>query len=282
MKLDPILKREIRVQSRGYGLMMMVSILNLILFLIGILGMLAVISRLRQSLEADYGALLGVYAVLVIISFLILTLACPAMTAGSISGERQAKTLELLLITRLEPAGIVIGKLSSKLCITGVLILSSLPAIMLPLIYGGIGAFDIFMTVLTFFVSALLYLSIGIFAGSGTRSVQRSTVMAYALLLMLLLGTALPGMIMSGFCTAYDNNAAALLLMLDPLVTMLIMISGQTGGGGMGQLLYEGLNCRYYEGMSSAYVPVCLLLEAALAVCFIFLSVKSIKRMQGH
>ena len=57
MKLDPILKKGGKGQSRGYGLMMMVSILNLILFLIGILAMLAVISRLRQSLEADYGAL---------------------------------------------------------------------------------------------------------------------------------------------------------------------------------------------------------------------------------
>ena len=58
MRLNPILKRELRVQGRGYGLLGLFCAVNILLFLCGILGSLAVVSRMRRDFEADYGAML--------------------------------------------------------------------------------------------------------------------------------------------------------------------------------------------------------------------------------
>ena len=86
MKLNPIFKKDIKVQSRGYDLLGLLCVVDSLLFFVGIFGMLAITSRLRQSMEADYGALLKIYGVIAILSFAALTAVGPAMTSGSISG----------------------------------------------------------------------------------------------------------------------------------------------------------------------------------------------------
>ena len=62
----------------------------------------------------------------------------PTFAAGSITGEKERKTYEMLLASPLQPATILIGKLLSSLSYLVILILSSLPLMILCFLLGGI------------------------------------------------------------------------------------------------------------------------------------------------
>ena len=55
----------------------------------------------------------GMYVVLCAMQMGLMLLSAPAMTAGTISGERERQTLDLLLMTKMSSLSIVIGKLLS-------------------------------------------------------------------------------------------------------------------------------------------------------------------------
>ena len=61
----------------------------------------------------------------------------PSFAAGSITGEKERKTYEMLLASPLRPAAIVLGKLVASLTHLAVLIFASLPIVMLCLPLGG-------------------------------------------------------------------------------------------------------------------------------------------------
>ena len=62
----------------------------------------------------------------------------PTFAAGSITGEKERKTYELLLASPLRPATILVGKLLSSLSYLVILILSSLPLMILCYLLGGL------------------------------------------------------------------------------------------------------------------------------------------------
>ena len=76
------------------------------------------------------------------IEFILLMFIVPAVTAASISGERERQTLDLMLTTQMTAAQIVTGKLMGALSSLFVLILSSFPAVAMVFVYGGITWWD--------------------------------------------------------------------------------------------------------------------------------------------
>jgi ABC-type transport system involved in multi-copper enzyme maturation permease subunit len=70
--------------------------------------------------------------------FFLVTLVAPTFAAGSITGEKERKTYEMLLASPLDPATILVGKLLSSLTYLVLLILSTLPLMILCFLLGGI------------------------------------------------------------------------------------------------------------------------------------------------
>ncbi len=275
MRLNPILKRELRVQGRGYGLLGLFCAVNILLFLCGILGSLAVVSRMRRDFEADYGAMLYIYALLKLIMFLMILIISPSLTAGSISGERSLKTLDLLLTTRMTPFSIILGKLASAFCMTGILIVSAIPALTVPLMYGGAGPLDVAVTLLSFLISAFMLLSMGIFAGSFEKSMQKSTALAYGMLLILLAGTVIPGVLTAPFYEESMNDPFTLLLLFNPLVTEAAVVTAPLSGSQLIGSVYERLGFSLGK-LSDVYIPLALFMELMMGAIFMLLAVRNI------
>src|SRR5208282_5686011 len=63
--------------------------------------------------------------------FFLVSLMAPTFAAGSITGEKERKTYEMLLASPLRPGTILVGKLLSSLSYLVILILSSLPLMIL-------------------------------------------------------------------------------------------------------------------------------------------------------
>src|SRR5204863_4977661 len=63
--------------------------------------------------------------------FFLVALMSPTFAAGSITGEKERKTYELLLASPLRPGTILVGKLLSSLSYLVILIVSSFPLMLL-------------------------------------------------------------------------------------------------------------------------------------------------------
>ncbi len=76
--------------------------------------------------------------------------------AGSIAGERERQTLDMLLATKMKPWSIVLGKLESSLSSVLMLAVSSLPVLSIVFIFGGVGILELVGFVVILGVSAIL------------------------------------------------------------------------------------------------------------------------------
>ncbi len=80
----------------------------------------------------------------------------PALTAGSISGERERQTLDILLTTTMKPSEIIWGKLLSSFSTMFLMVVSSFPLLAVSFVYGGIMIHDVLLLLLVYLTVALL------------------------------------------------------------------------------------------------------------------------------
>lgn len=115
MKTNPVYKREIMVSARSFKPALMLLVFNGILALVALLNMYSNLAQVRMTAEVQYSSFLDLYLFVAVLEFMMLIFIMPAITSGSISGERERQTLELMLTTKMKPSEIVLGKLASAL-----------------------------------------------------------------------------------------------------------------------------------------------------------------------
>ena len=98
---------------------------------------------------------MNLYMFVAVLEFVMVVLLMPALTAGSISGERERRTLELMLTTKMTPADIIFGKLAASLSTMVLLIVSSFPVLAMMFIYGGVTVRDMGLLLLCYLLSTL-------------------------------------------------------------------------------------------------------------------------------
>ena len=127
----------------------------------------------------DMRASVDGYACIIILQFVLLVLVAPAMTAGSISGERERQTLDLLMVTNTGAVKLVTGKLLESFAFLALLVLCSLPMLSLVLLTGGATLAQVLVSVSFLLLVALLALSVGLFCSALFGRTVTSTVVSY-------------------------------------------------------------------------------------------------------
>ena len=155
------------VGSRSIRMMAILFVFNSILAAVALFNMYSVAEQVRTTAEIQYSQFLDLYTFVSSIEFIMLLFIMPALTASSISGERERQTLELMLV----------------------LAVSALPVQALVFVYGGVTLQDIGMLFLCHGVVAILTGSIGIFYSSVLRRSTVSTVCSYVTVVALTAGT---------------------------------------------------------------------------------------------
>ncbi len=107
---NPVLWREVASAFSG------TSVPVRILMVLAVIGLMALI---YANSDLQYGS---VHGVLYTIPFLLGVLAASASTAGTVAGEREARSLDLLLTTPITARGILFGKLANALFYPGILL----------------------------------------------------------------------------------------------------------------------------------------------------------------
>lgn len=132
------------------------------------------------------------YAYMIMLQFALLVLVAPAMTAGSISGERERQTLDLLLVTNTGAVKLVLGKLLESFGFLALMVMCSLPMLSLVLITGGATFAQVLVSVAFLLLTELAALSVGLVCSSLFQRTVTATVMSYLSVFALGIVTLLP------------------------------------------------------------------------------------------
>ena len=234
---------------------------------------LQIYQRLAHTAETYPGIWLS--CAVVGTAFLLLLLITPAVGAAGLSSERASGTLELMLSTRLSPLKLVTGKLGSALLYSCVLIVSSIPAMIFPLMYGGVKVTDAVMAALLYVPEAALILSASLLVTARDRSVLRSSVLSYAALLALFalpLFPAFAGRLLS----RGGNNYAALALLLCPGYPAAEALMKISGRGSLAGRLFLSFGLGHAGALADHAVPLSVFLHLMLSLLFTLLAAQRV------
>ncbi len=189
-QLNPILVRELRGGLRSGR---RVALLTFFLVVVGafFLSVFQVAATTLQfdSSAADGAAVGGAFFPLVVgVELFFVCTITPGQTVGAIADERERQTYDLLLITPLRPAQIVLGKLGSGLAYVALLLLAALPLQSLAFLMGGVGIQELLVAFLMLIFSALLFGSLGLWSSALFRTSRGASAFAYAMTGLLTLG----------------------------------------------------------------------------------------------
>lgn len=184
---NPVFDSSAKRRMRSYRSPLLITLYGAFLLAVSI-GALSMMQRNGLTL-GNLRIGLETYIYLVAIQFILIILVAPALTAGSISGERERQTLDLLLSTRVGAFRIVTGKLFSTLAFLALMIFSSLPALTITLFFGGVAFTDMLIALAFLILCAFACCAIGIFYSSLFKRTATATVLAYLTLFMIGVGT---------------------------------------------------------------------------------------------
>jgi ABC-type transport system involved in multi-copper enzyme maturation permease subunit len=179
---NPVLTRELLVNLR--------SSRSFVLQLIYVTFLSAVVYFYWPAGEAgarqvDSGRAQRLFELFFLGQFFMVALVAPTFAAGSITGEKERRTYEMLLASPLQPATILVGKLLSSLSYLVVLILSSLPLMILCFLLGGILLSEIARAYLVLILAAGTFGLLSVACSSFFRRTSSALVVSYLVILPL-------------------------------------------------------------------------------------------------
>lgn len=131
----------------------------------------------------------SIFAALLMLETLQVAFLAPSATAGSISLEREKRTLDLLVVTPISSLAIVFGKLLSALIYVWLLIAASIPLTAVVFVYGGVAPEDVLRGYLVLIVTALGFGALGLLASSLVKRTQAATAISIFGVLFVSIGT---------------------------------------------------------------------------------------------
>src|SRR3984885_7789728 len=137
--------------------------------------------------QVSPGVARALYDIFFLGQFFLVALMAPTFAAGSITGEKERKTYEMLLASPLEPMTILVGKLLSSLTYLVLLILSSLPLMILCFLLGGLLLSEIARAYLVLILAAGTFGLLSLACSSYFGRTSSALVVSYLIILPLAL-----------------------------------------------------------------------------------------------
>lgn len=179
---NPVLHRELLVnlrRPRAFVLLLMYQVL---------LASVVYFAWPTQSIRLDLtnvGQQSQLVDLVFLGQFILASLMAPSFAAGSIAGEKERKTYEMLLASPIRPEAIVMGKLIAALTHLAILIFSSLPIVMLCLPLGGVSPYEVFVAYIALLSSVITFGMISVACGSFFPRTSSALVVSYLTILPL-------------------------------------------------------------------------------------------------
>lgn len=193
--LNPVLLREIKERMRSPRAFWILAVYLVLISLLMYGSYRGALAFLRfQGLftgGAFTGAALGrtmfewtLFALIVLVTFI-----APGIAAGSITSEKERRTLHLVQITLLKPRSIALGKMATSLAFLCVLLVATAPLFTVPLVLGGVTVWQVLRGFLVVVAWTTFLVAVGTWISSLARRVQFAIVAAYVLTFVVAIGS---------------------------------------------------------------------------------------------
>lgn len=212
MKINPILRKELVVGSRNMKMSWGIFGFNAFLALIVVFVMMILNANSGMNGSYDFGDLVTLFPVLGCVECGVLSLVVPIITSGSISGERERQTLDIMLTTPVKPFSIALGKLGSAMMLVMIYMVSSIPVMAIAFVLGGMNWGALFGLIVMMLYLGAYVGSVGIFCSSIVKKSIAATVLTIVIGIGIIVVTGIIFGIGTSIVTYYQtvhNNIAS-------------------------------------------------------------------------
>jgi ABC-type transport system involved in multi-copper enzyme maturation permease subunit len=185
---NPVLQRELLVNLR------MVRAFVLLFAYVALLGVVVYVawpSERRLDLTDEPPEAERLVNMSFLGQYVLMSLMVPSFAAGTITGEKERKTYEMLLASPMRPGAIVLGKLLASLAHLAVLVFCTLPIVMLCLPLGGVSLYEVLGTYAAMAASVVTFSMISLAASSYFSRSIAAQMVSYLIILPLALAGVL-------------------------------------------------------------------------------------------
>lgn len=287
MRINPVYHKELKISVRTRKMAFIIFSYNLLLSLIGLFSFYLSFDDAMTYNYVNYSNILSIYTTIAVIEIGLVLFIVPGFTSSAISGERERQTLEILLTTKLKPMEIILGKLSASISSLILLVLSSLPVLSIVFAVGGIGILDLLQLMFLAIVTAIFIGSIGIFFSTVFKKTTLATIFTYGSVVFLVVGTAaiVLGIYLvlelnlrnqtspEGVYLSPDVGNVILILLINPMVTMVAMVMDQFGN----YIEFNELLGQYGQGypfIVENWFVISIMIQLILSIGIIYWSAK--------
>jgi ABC-2 type transport system permease protein len=189
--MNPMIRKELRQRMRERRGWLLPS-----LYLI-VLGAVETFAYFLTTTEGNgsgtQGSTVGVvlFLTLAYSQLALLLLLVPIFSAGSITLEKEQRTLAGLLTSLLTSAQIWWGKFVSSLLFVLLLLITSLPVLSMAFAFGGIGPWEVFSATLTTIIILACMSAIGLYCSSVFQRSVHATAVTYSTMVTISVVTAI-------------------------------------------------------------------------------------------
>lgn len=170
---------ELRQRLRSKRWYVALAVWTVVLLGIGALGLAPTLYTAQwDGLEPIAAMIFSLQIILVLFAMLLVV---PALSAGSINGDRTAGTLATLQASLLSPVEIVLGKLLAGFLTGLAFLVLALPSVVPIALLGGIGPLYFLRTVLVIVLLTLCVTAVGLGLSAITQRQLGSVVLAYVI-----------------------------------------------------------------------------------------------------
>jgi ABC-type transport system involved in multi-copper enzyme maturation permease subunit len=176
---NPLAGKEFLARMRGPRTFVVATLelLPLAVIAAALYGIIAAAPTGESSTSAPVGKLF--FAAVTVVELGLICLLAPALTADLISGERERRTLDLLLVTPLSRRQIVVGKLVAALASLLLLIVLALPIQAVAVLIGGVGVEELAVGLLILTLTATTYGCVGLYWSARLKTTRAAMLLAY-------------------------------------------------------------------------------------------------------
>lgn len=216
---NPVALKELRSRMRGRR-----AFVVLTAYLLAMSGIITLVYLAYASATGGPSANSGrdagkaVFTAVIAVEVFLVIFIAPAFTAGSISGEKERQTFDLLRTTLISPRAYVFGKLVSALSYVLLLIFASIPLQSIAFLLGGLSLSELVVSQLLMMVAAVAYALWGLYCSSVMRTTLAASVATFAGAFFVLVGLPLIVLLVAAVVGPLMAATALLADFLDVLI----------------------------------------------------------------
>ena len=286
MRINPIVKKDIKVQARSMRICWEIFAYEAIMAVVFFFAMFLFSQQLTYSSTNIYSSIVWLYPALAITQIIILGVVVPVRTASAISGEKERQTFDIMMTTSMTGFSVIMGKVLTAMIQSMFYVVAGLPIVALAFVIGGLSWSNLFwflaVAVLVSFFSA----SIGIMCSSICKKTISAVIMSYGIYVLLFVGSFLPYLIASvvNLSGGTFKNPSWLLLIKPGMYLLEFFSWSMTGTSSAEEVI---TNFGKKLSVSSAVVhhgwmTASTLLLVALAFVFLLIATRRINPMAGY